>query len=126
MPGRTPLHLPVLSATVLRPEFLPPNPKCSTDSSGLPDPLPPSDDLDWGQTCFPCHLSWRSLLPSAQRVFPSAFPAPPPLLPLHHAALDLVTSLASMSVHSSWQNCYPSSRSISLFSDCTLECVDQR
>src|ERR1700682_5559976 len=46
--GRTPLHLPALSATVLRPAFLPSSPKCSTDSSGLPDPLPPSDDLNWG------------------------------------------------------------------------------
>src|ERR1700680_3424608 len=49
MPGRTSLHLPALSATVLRPAFLPSSPKCSTDSSGLPDPLPPSDDPDWGQ-----------------------------------------------------------------------------
>src|SRR5437899_8730834 len=126
MPGRTPLHLPALSATVLRPAFLPPAPKCSTDSSGLPDPLPPSDDLDWGQLCFPCDFLLRSLTRSAHPAFPSAFLAPPPSLPSHRAALDLVTSLASMSVHSSWQNCYPSSRSISLFSDCTFECVDQR
>src|SRR5258708_1708185 len=60
MPGRTSLHLPALSATVLRPAFLPSSPKCSTDSSGLPDPLPPSDDPDWGQPCSPCDPSWRS------------------------------------------------------------------
>src|SRR6516225_6832867 len=126
MPGRPPLHLPALSATVLRPAFLPRNQECSTDSSGLPDPLPPSDDLDWGQTCFPCDFLVRSLPPSAHPVFPSAFPAPLPSLPLHHAAPDLALLPAAMSVHSSCQNCYPSSRSISLFSDCTFECVDQR
>src|SRR5712691_3581383 len=63
MPGKTPQYLPASSATVLRPAFLPPNPKCSTDSSGLPDPLPPSDDPDWGQPCFPCDF----LLPRRHR-----------------------------------------------------------
>src|SRR6266566_3367245 len=71
MPGRTPLHLPALSATVLRPAFLPPNQECSIDSSGLPDPLPPSDDLDWGQLCFPCDFLLRSSTPPAHPVFPS-------------------------------------------------------
>src|SRR6266545_6672118 len=66
---RTPLHLPALSATVLRPAFLPPNQECSTDSSGLPDLLPPSDDLDWGQLCFPCDFLLRSSTPPAHPVF---------------------------------------------------------
>src|SRR5437899_11981701 len=74
MPGRTPLHLPALSATVLRPAFLPPNQECSIDSSGLPDPLPPSDDLDWGQLCFLCDLLLRSSTPPAHPVFPSTSP----------------------------------------------------
>src|ERR1035441_8078471 len=75
MPGRTPLHLPALSASVLRPAFLPPNQECSTDSSGPPDPLPPSDDLDWGPPCFPCDFLLRSSTPPAHPVFPSTFPA---------------------------------------------------
>jgi len=41
---KNPQYLPASSATVLRPVFLPPNPKCSTDSSGSQIPLPPSDD----------------------------------------------------------------------------------
>src|ERR1700680_2311861 len=122
MLGRTPLHLPAWSATVLRPAFLPPSPKCSTDSSGLPDPLPPSDDPDWDQPCSPCDLSWRS---QTRPVHPgllsrSTFPAPPPSLPSHLAALGLATSLASWLVHSAGKTCYASSRSISFFIDCTL------
>src|SRR5713226_8435765 len=123
MPGRTPLHLPALSATVLRPAFLPPNQECSIDSSGPPDLLPPSDDLDWGQLCFPCDFLLRSLTPSAHPVFPSAFPAPPPSLPLHLAALDLALSSASRVVHSAAKTCYASSRSISFSCDCTLSAL---
>src|SRR5947207_11157549 len=42
------------------------------------------------------------------------------------SALGPATSPASMAVHTSFENCYPSSRSISLFTcDCTVECVDQ-
>src|ERR1022692_4750421 len=118
MPGRTPRHLPASSATVLRLAFLPPNPECSTDSSGPPDPLPPSDDLDWGQWPFP--PAHPALLA------PSAFRAPPPLLPSHLAAPDLVLSLSSSLVRSAGKTCYACSRSISLFSDCTFECVDHR
>src|SRR5215475_12598625 len=105
MPGRTPLHLPALSATVLRPAFLPPNQECSTDSSGLPDPLPPSYDLDLGQLCFPCDFLLNSSTLPAHPVFLSAFPGLPRVLLSHPAALVLVTSLVSLSVHSSWQNC---------------------
>src|SRR6266576_1274421 len=117
MPGRTPLHLPALSATVRRPAFFPPNQECSTDSSGPPDPLPPPDDLDCCQRCSPCYLSWRS---QTQPVHPgllsrSTFPAPPLSLPSHLAALGLATSLASCLVHSAGKTCYASSRSISFF-----------
>src|SRR5437773_10910813 len=75
MPGRTPLHLPALSATVLRPAFLPPNQECSIDSSGLPDPLPPSDDLDWGPPCFPCDFLLRSSTTAGASSFPVNFPS---------------------------------------------------
>src|SRR5450755_759801 len=95
MPGRTPLHLPALSATVLPPAFLPSSPKCNTDSSGLPDPLPPSDDPDWGQRFFLCDFLLRSSTPPAHPIFPSAFPAPPPSLLSHLAAPDLALSFAS-------------------------------
>src|SRR5882724_9768469 len=100
MPGRTPLHLPALSATVLRPAFLPKNQECSIDSSGLPDPLPPSDDLDWGQLCFPCDFLLRSSTPPAHPVFPSTSPGLPRVLLSHLAAPDLALSSASRLVHS--------------------------
>src|ERR1035437_4753617 len=123
MPGRTPLHLPALSATVLRPAFLPPNQECSTDSSGPPDPLPPSDDLDWGPPCFPCDFLLRSSTPPAHSIFPSTFPGPPRVLLSHLAALDLALSSASRLVHSAAQTCYASSRSISFSCDCTLSAL---
>src|SRR5713101_1283996 len=112
MPGRTPLHLPALSATVLRPAFLPPNQECSIDSSGLPDPLPPSDDLDWGQLCFPCDFLLRSSTPPVHSVFPSTFPGLPQVLLSHLAAPDLALSSASNLVHSAAKTCY-AARSIS-------------
>src|SRR5882724_977880 len=123
MPGRTPLHLPALSATVLRPAFLPPNQECSIDSSGLPDPLPPSDDLDWGQLCFPCDFLLRSSTPPAHPVFPSTFPGLPRVLLSHLAALDLALSSTSRLVHSAAKTCYASSRSISFSCDCTLSAL---
>src|ERR1700676_4289531 len=115
MPGRTPLHLPALSATVLRPAFLPSSPKCSTDSSGPPDPLPPSDDLDWGQLCFPCDFLFRSSTPPAHPVFPSTSPGLPPVPLSHLAAPALALSSPSRLVHSAAKTCYASSRSISFF-----------
>src|SRR4029077_7955792 len=126
MPGRTPLHLPALSATVLRPAFLPPNQECSTDSSGLPDPLPPSDDPDWGQLCFPCDFLLPSSTPPAHSVFPSTFPGLPQVLLSHLAAPDLALSSASSLVHSAAKTCYASSRSISFFMGLHVECVDHR
>src|SRR6476659_5341726 len=114
MPGRTPLHLPAWCATVPRPAFPPPNQECSTDSSGLPDPLPPSDDLDWGQLCFPCDFLLRSSTPPAHPVFPSTSLGLPRVLLSHLAAPDRALSSASRLVHSAAKTCYASSRSISL------------
>src|ERR1700675_554431 len=106
MPGRTLRHLPAWSATVPRPAFLPPDPKCSTDSSGPLDPLPLSDDRDWGQLCFPCDFLLRSSTPPAHSVFPSTFARLPRALRSHLAALGLATSLASWLVHSAGKTCY--------------------
>src|ERR1700758_3045096 len=89
MPGRTPLHLPAWSAIVLRPAFLPPIQECSTDSSGPPDPLPPSDDLDGGPLCFPWDLLLCSSTPGAHPVVPSTFLGLPRVLLSHLAAPDL-------------------------------------
>src|SRR3989442_13872760 len=108
MPGRTPLHLPAWSATVLRPAFLPPNQECSIDSSGLPDPLPPSDDLDWGQLCFPCDFFLCSSTPPAHPVFPSTSPELPRVLLSHLAALDFSLSSASRLIHSIAKTSYAS------------------
>src|SRR3982074_3192472 len=104
-----------LSAPVLPPVFPPPDPKCSIGSTCPPDPLRRSHGRDWGKTLLadarlPCSL----LPPFSDPVFPSAFPPVPPALPSYPAALGPGTSPASMSVHSFLQNCYASSRSISL------------
>src|ERR1700733_6487454 len=42
-PGRRWQNPPTSSATAPPPAFLPPNPKCSSGSTGRPDPRPPSD-----------------------------------------------------------------------------------
>src|ERR1700680_4922438 len=123
MPGRTSLHLPALSATVLRPAFLPSSPKCSTDSSGLPDPLPPSDDPDWGQPCSPCDFLLGSSTPPVHPVFPSTFPGLPRVLLSHLAAPDLAPSSASSLLHSAAKTCYAFSRSISFSCDRTLSAL---
>src|ERR1700722_2770160 len=115
MPERIQQCPPASYATVLPPEFPPPDPECSSCSIGRPDLRPPSDDRDWGAAhradAFPRH----SLLPLfSDAAFLSAFPPVPPALLSYPAAPSLVTSPASMSVHSSLQNCYAASRSISL------------
>jgi hypothetical protein len=57
----------------------------------------------------------RCLLPPfSDPAFPSAFPPVPPALPSYLAASRPASSPASMSVHSSFENCYASPRSISL------------
>src|SRR6266567_7661995 len=102
-------------ATVPPPAFPPPGPECSTGSIGLPDPRPPSDGRDWGEAHRADAFLRRSLLPPlSDPAFLSAFPPVPPALPSYPAAPGPATSSASMSVHSSFQNCYASSRSISL------------
>src|SRR6266852_9408404 len=102
-------------ATVPPPAFPPPDPECSSGSIGPPAPHPPSDDRDWGEAHLADALLRRSLLPPfSDPAFPSVFPPVLPALPSYPAAPGPVTSHASTSVHSSFQNCYASSRSISL------------
>src|ERR1017187_2737394 len=106
---------PVSSAIALPPAFPPPVPKCSNGSLGRPDLRPPSDGRDWGEAHRSDAFLRRSLLPPfSDPAFPSAFPPVPPALLSYPAAPGPATSSASMSVHSSFQNCYASSRSISL------------
>src|ERR1700758_54249 len=117
--GRRLPNPPASSATALPPAFLPPAPKCSNGSLGPPDPLPPSDGPDWGEAHRSDAFLRRSLLLSfSDPAFPSAFLPVPPALPSYPAAPGPATSAASMSasmsVHSSFQNCYASARSISL------------
>src|SRR5271167_1266639 len=116
MPERIRQCPPASSATVPPPAFPPPDPECSSGSIGPPDPLPPSDDRNWGEAHLADALLRRSLLPPfSDPAFPSVFLPVPPALPSYPAALGPATSPASLSVHSSFQLCYPCSRSISLF-----------
>src|ERR1017187_4839365 len=114
MPGRIRQRPAALSATVLPPAFPPPDPKCSNGSIGRPDPRPPSDGRDWGETLLADALLLRLPLPPSDPAFPSVFPPVPPALPSYPATPDPASAPASLSVHSSLQNCYASSRSISL------------
>jgi len=103
--------------------FPPPDPECSSGSIGPPDPRPPSDGRDWGETYLADPLLLCSLLPPSDPVFSSVSPLVPPALPSYPAALGPATSPSSISVHSSLQNCYASSRSISFSCDCTLSAL---
>src|SRR5207244_2785742 len=106
---------PASSATVLPPTFLPPDPKCSNGSIGRPDLRPPSNGRDWGEAHRADAFLRRSLLPPlSDPALLSAFPPVPPALLSYPAAPGPATSSLSMLVHSSFQNCYASSRSISL------------
>src|SRR5271169_3431679 len=113
--GKRRQNPPASSATVLPPAFLPPVPKCSNGSLGRPDLRPPSDGRDWGEAHRADAFLRRSLLPLfSDPAFLSAFPPVPPVLLSYPAAPGPATSSASMSVHSSFENCYASPRSISL------------
>src|SRR6267142_1172685 len=113
--GRRLPNPPASSATVLPPAFLPLVPKCSNGSLGPQDPLPPSDGRDWGEAHRSDAFLRRSLLPPfSDPAFLSALLPVPPALLSYPAAPGPATSSASMSVHSSFQNCYASARSISL------------
>src|SRR6516225_6058182 len=115
-----PPHPLALSATVPPPASLPPAPKCSSCSIGLPDPLPPSAGPEWAQA--------RNLasprLPSPAQVlaqaFRSASPPAPPSLPWNLAAPGREPSPLSSSVRSLFENCYSFSRVDLLISNCTL------
>src|SRR5882724_3140435 len=114
MPERIRQCPPASYATVPPPAFPPPDPECSSGSIGPPDPHPPSDDRDWGEAHLADALLWCSLLtPFSDPAFPSVFPPDPPALPSYPAASGPASSPASMSVHSSLENCYASPRSIS-------------
>src|ERR1700757_504097 len=115
MPERIQQCLPRSSLIALPPVFPPPVPKCSNGSLDRPDPRPPSDDRDWGEA-HPADTFLRCSLPPLflDPAFLSAFPPVPPALLSYLAAPGLATSSASISFHSSFQNCYPSARSISL------------
>src|SRR5579864_425338 len=115
MPEKIQQCPPASSAIALPPAFPPPVPKCSNGSLGRPDPHPPSDGPDWGEARPADAFLRRSLLPLfSDPAFLSAFPPVPPALLSYPAAPGPVTSSASMSVHSFFQNCYASARSISL------------
>src|SRR6267142_4957152 len=106
---------PASSAIALPPAFPPPVPKCSNGSLGRPDLLPPLDGRDWGEAHRSNAFLRRSVLPSSSDpAFLSAFPPVLPALLSYPAAPGPATSSASMSVHSSFQNCHASARSISL------------
>src|ERR1700733_3125486 len=114
-PGRRWQNPPTSSATAPPPAFLPPNPKCSSGSTGRPDPRPPSDGRDWVEAHLADPLLRHSLLPpSSDPAFPSAWPPVLPAPPSYPAAPGPATLSVSMSIHSSFQNCYASSWSISL------------
>src|SRR5580700_9554199 len=102
-------------ATVPLPAFPPPGPECSNGSIGRPGLRPPSDGRDWGEAHRSDAFLRRSLLRAfSDPAFPSVFPPVPPALLSYPAAPGPATSSASMSLHSSFQNCYAYSRSISL------------
>src|SRR5439155_16390499 len=114
--GRILQNLAGWSVVALRPASLLPDPKCSSYSIRLPDPLLRSSGPDWGEAYLAHALLRRSLLPPfSDPAFPLAFPPAPPALPSYPSAPGPATSPASMAVHSFFENCYPSSRSISLF-----------
>src|ERR1017187_594123 len=115
MPERIRQCPPASYATVPPPAFHPPDPECSSGSIGPPDPHPPSDDRDWGEAHLADALLRRSVLPPfSDPAFPSVFPPVPPALPSYPAASGPAASPVSLSLHSSFENCYASSRSISL------------
>src|SRR5439155_27269471 len=115
MPERIRQCPPASYATVPPPAFPPPDPECSSGSIGPPDPHPPSNDRDWGEAHLAHALLRGGLLPPfSDPAFPSVFPPVPPALPSCPAAPGPASSPALMPVHSSFENCYASSRSISL------------
>src|ERR1035438_5495654 len=115
MPERIRQGPPASYVTVPPPASPPLDPECSSGSIGPPDPHPPSDDRDWGKARLAYAFLRRSLLRAfSDPAFPSVFLPVPLVLPSFPAASVPAASPASMSVHSSFQNCYACSRSISL------------
>src|ERR1700675_3859971 len=112
-------------ATVPPPAFPPPDPKCSSGSTGPPDPHPPSDDRDWAKftsqcssptlvtaTFFGSSFSFSFPTSSASTSFVSRCTGP------RDFARFVVGSLFSPELL-----CFFKVDLLSRF-DCTLECVD--
>src|SRR5215472_4538453 len=100
------------------------NPKCRSGSFGLPNPLPPSAGPDWD----PAQLGDPLLLGLPTSPSPPAFlavsPPAPPVLPWVLAALGAELSPASLSVPSSWETCYSSSKvDLLILRDCTASAL---
>src|SRR6516164_11490025 len=98
--------------------------QCSSGSIGLPNPLPPSAGPDWD----PAQLADPPLLgapasPSAP-AFLSVSPPARLVLAWLLAALGAELSPAWLSVPSSWQTCYSSSRvDLLILRDCTASAL---
>src|SRR5215467_5264253 len=126
-PGRTLPLLPPLSVAALRLASPLANPKCRSDSFGLPNPLPPSTDPHWDSARFADPLLLGSPKSPSPPAFLAVSPPVPPVLPWVLAALGAALSPASLSVPSSSQTCYSSSRVDLLYpSGLHCECFDHR
>jgi hypothetical protein len=95
-------------------------PKCSSCSTGLPDPPPPSAGPDWGQARSVASPPLPSPAQVSAPAFRSASPPAPPLLLWNPAAPGRGPSSVSSSVRPSFENCYSFSRVDLLISNCTL------
>src|SRR5262249_5233977 len=110
-PGRPLLLPPASSVVALRLASPLANPKCSSGSIGLPNPLPPSAGPDWNSARVADWLLLGSPTSPSAPAFLSVSAPAPPALPWFLAALGAELSLpASLPVPSSWENCYSSSR----------------
>src|SRR5215813_7532143 len=125
-PGRTLRLLPPSSVAALRLASPLANPKCSSGSIGLPNPLPPSAAPDWDPAQFADPLLLGSPTSPSPPAFLSVSPPAPPVLPWVLAALGAELAPASLSVPSSWETCYSSSRVdllILILRDCTASAL---
>src|SRR5215472_16274110 len=109
-PGRTLRLLPPSFVVSLRLASPLANPKCSSGSIGLPNRLPPSAGPDWDSAQLPDPLLLGSPTSPSAPAFLAVSPPAPPVLLWVLAALGAELSLASLSVPSSWETCYSSSR----------------
>src|ERR1700746_4100300 len=100
------------------------NPKCRSGSFGLLNPLPPSAGPDWVPAPFPDSLLLGAPTSPSAPAFLAVSPPARPVLPWVLAALGAELSPASLSVPSSWQTCYSSSRvDLLVLRDCTASAL---